>query len=596
MAFVANYFCMSSAGGYFTGAAELKPLFHLWSLSVEEQFYVVWPLLLLVISRAAPRQAQLPLMRCAIGAIVLGSFVLSAWQVRHDLQVAFFTAPARAWELAIGALLALAPDRGSNRPLTARIAAGSGALLILASFTLLQSSTRFPGPAALPAVLGTALLIWGHSAPSTTLLYRIMTSRLMVSIGLTSYGWYLWHWPILSFLRAVTLMHAGVGSAIIAALIAYALAALSLKYVETPLRRGSFVRHMPPVTVLRWGAASIAGVALAVSSTWAWAAYGPRSAREQLAEQVSNDTPADANFECMLQWDAWTGTLPTKRCRFGAAGAEIDLVLWGDSHGMALAPLLLALQHTGTPPFLQLTMGNCLPFERQMTGSEALNRRCSAFNRQVLSELKTLKARGLKGVVLAGRWIKLWSPPLPPYVSPPRPPGIRDLFKRQSPASLPLQIPPADVLTQDLRATFNALQEDGLKVLVFLDPPEMPQPLPTCVYHEYPHESRCGISRAQYNAQAAQIAAIVQAVAADFPSSVRVFNPLPYLCDAHTCPSFINGRPLLWDQHHLAASTARSFAPLVANDFRWLQGLPETPYRLMALSPGSGGREDSGLK
>ena len=360
MAFVANYFFMSLSGGYFDGAAELKPLLHLWSLSVEEQFYVVWPLLLLAISRAAHRQVHRRRMRYAIGAIVIGSFAWSAWLVDHDLPATFFSAPARAWELGIGALLALGPEPGSDRPKLRRIAAAGGALLVLAAFTLLQSATRFPGPAALPAVLGAALLIWGNGRPSTTLLYRSLTSRPMVAIGLTSYGWYLWHWPILSLLRGATLMRAGVGSAFIAALLAYVLAALSLKYIEMPWRRGAFVRGTPPTTVLRWGVACMAAIAVVASGTWAWATYGPRSAREQLAARVDGDKPADANYDCLLQPDTWTGTLPLEECRFGAAG-EVDLVLWGDSHAMALAPIVLAMQHSGTSAFLQLTMGNCLP-------------------------------------------------------------------------------------------------------------------------------------------------------------------------------------------------------------------------------------------
>ena len=586
MAFVANYFFMSLSGGYFDGAAELKPLLHLWSLSVEEQFYVVWPLLLLAISRAARRQAHRPRMRYAIGAIVIGSFAWSAWLVDHDLPATFFSAPARAWELGIGALLALGPEPGSDRPKLRRIAAAAGALLVLAAFTLLQSATRFPGPAALPAVLGAALLIWGNGRPSTTLLYRSLTSRPMVAIGLTSYGWYLWHWPILSLLRGATLMRAGVGSAFIAALLAYVLAALSLKYIEMPWRRGSFVRGTPPTTVLRWGVACMAAIAVVASGTWAWATYGPRSAREQLAARVDGDKPADANYDCLLQPDTWTGTLPLEECRFGAAG-EVDLVLWGDSHAMALAPIVLAMQHSGTSAFLQLTMGNCLPFEQQTTGSAALNSRCSRFNRQVLSELAILKARGLKGVVLAGKWNKLWNAPLSAYVRPPRPLGVRDLFTGRSPASPALHTPPGDLLAQSLRTTFDALQAAGLKVLVLLDPPELPQPLPDCVYFEYPDLSRCSISPAEYDAQAAQIAAIAQSVAAAYPS-VRVHDPRPYLCPAHSCPAFIDDKPVLWDRHHLAASTARSLAPLLANDFRWLQGPPGTSPRLMALGVKTG--------
>jgi peptidoglycan/LPS O-acetylase OafA/YrhL len=589
LVFVANYFFMKAPGGYFGGPAELKPLVHLWSLSVEEQFYVVWPLVLLAIASLTRSQTRLTWMRRAIGVITVTSFVFSAWLVRHNLTAAFYSAPPRAWELGTGALLSLSSEAARmGHAKLGRAAAAAGALLIMASFMLVQSSTHFPGPAAVPAVLGTAMVIWGNAQGPTTLLYRLLSSRVMVAIGVTSYGWYLWHWPILSYLRGATLMRASVGSAIVGAVLAYLLAALSLKYVETPIRRGTFVRNVPTARVLRWGIASILVMALAASATWAWAAYGPRSNREQLAARVASDMPNDANYDCMIEEDAWTGTLPTDRCFFGARGRGIDLVLWGDSHGMALSPLLLALQQNGAPTFLQLTMGNCLPLAQQSAGSAKPSNPCAEFNRQVLQEILQLKMRGLKGVVLAGRWIKIWDPALSPYYLPPRAPGVRDLLKTwigRSDRRRQAAIPAADRLTADLGATLEILQYAGLKVFVFLDPPDLPWPLSNCVYFDFSDLARCGISRAEYDSQAAQIIEVTEALASRF-ASVRIFNPMQYLCNATTCPPFIDGWPILWDRHHMSASTARSFGPIVANDFRWLEGSDEMPAPVAA--PGAG--------
>ena len=593
LCFVTNYFFISHLDGYFASAAEFKPFLHLWSLSVEEQFYVVWPLALLAIAYLARSATRVRWMRWAIGGITLGSLILSTLLVSLDSITAFYSLPSRAWELGVGAQLALIPEDTRPRdPRLGRVARATGALLIIGSFLLLQYSTRFPGLAALPAVLGTALLIWGNGQHPTSALSRALSSRVMVAVGVTSYGWYLWHWPLLAFLRGATLMRAGIGSALVTALLAYVLAALSLKYVETPIRRGELVRRAPTAQVLRWGLVSMTALGIVAGATWAWASYGPRSQREQLAVAVGNDEPVERHFDCLLRSATWGGKLLTEQCHFGAADRPTDLVVWGDSHAMALVPLLIGFQHAGVPSFLQLTMGGCQPLvdtSAPARGSE----RCSEFNKRSLELILQMKrTQGLKGVIVAGRWINLWDPPPPRYFSPPRPYGVRDLLRVvQTGAERPRQSgpAPAEVLAARLSATLELLGGAGLKVFVFLEPPALSQPLSSCAYLNFSDLSRCGISRAEYDAQVSQITRVIQGVAGGLPF-VRVFDPLPYFCDATNCPAFIGGKPIVWDTQHMSASTARAFAPMVADDLAWLMAGQAAPAGVLSAPAADTGR------
>jgi len=583
--FVANHFFLAQSGGYFAGAAELKPLLHLWSLSVEEQFYVVWPFVLIAIALLTRARTRLAWMRAAIAVIIVTSFVLSTWLVRHYLAAAFYTAPSRAWELGIGALLALTADsRFVQRPFVASATANVGALLIGASFLLLQWSTRFPGPAALPAVLGTALVIWGNAQSPRTILYRLLSSKPMVAIGLTSYGWYLWHWPILAYLRALSLMRLGIGTAAAGALLAYALAALSLKYVETPIRRGTLLRRASTTRVLQLGMASLAAMALMAGGSWAWAKYGPRSEREQLYARVDADTPDDANFRCMIQRDKWTGTLHPDTCRFGSPGKNIDIVIWGDSHAMALTPILRALQQDGAPAFRQLTMAACPPFVGMPGNAAEINADCPEFNSQALGQILQLRSAGLKGVILAGRWVSLMGDLTSRSTGTLHPVGVRNLWKHLQPPSVQSSV---ELFSVKLRATLETLETLGLRVLIFQDIPNYLQSVPNCAYYEFPDLMKCGISRADYDDQLAAISTTIRTVAGDF-KAVRVFDPIPQVCDTSHCPAFVGDRPIVWDKDHIAASTARTLAPLAAPDIDWLQQADSPPVTVAnAGKPGT---------
>ncbi|MEO8312569.1 MAG: acyltransferase, partial [Caldimonas sp.] len=219
--FVANFVSYHDVG-YFNGAAELKPLVQLWSLGVEEQFYLVWPLLVgFAVRRGVLTRALV------VGALL--SFAAFAWLSEADPRAAFYLSPPRFWELIAGALLV-----GVAVPARWTTAASSlGLALIAASVVFIASETEFPGVLLLGPTLGACLII---AAPGTHPAGRLLSSRAAVAIGLISYPLYLWHWPLLSLLRN---FERSPSNAAIAAVVAMSLllAGLTWWIVERPLAR-----------------------------------------------------------------------------------------------------------------------------------------------------------------------------------------------------------------------------------------------------------------------------------------------------------------------------------------------------------------------
>jgi len=243
-AFLSNIVLWREAG-YFDPAGDLKPLLHLWSLGIEEQFYLIWPLLFVLVAKA--RRSPL----AVIGAITLGSFALNVYWVKDHEVRAFYLPVTRFWELSLGAALAYAQVLGVKRTGTTvgrismalsggassamrNLSAIAGLVLLCISLVMLSKYDLFPGwLAALPA-MGTFLLI--AAGNQNWINSRLLGNPLMVWIGLISYPLYLWHWPLLSFLRILSPNSPSGGVTLLALAGAVGLAWLTYRYVERPIR------------------------------------------------------------------------------------------------------------------------------------------------------------------------------------------------------------------------------------------------------------------------------------------------------------------------------------------------------------------------
>ena len=235
---------------YFAPAAELNPLLHTWSLAVEEQFYIIFPILLLAIWRFAGGR-----LLGTIVALSLASLLLTEWGWRHAPRANFFLLPTRAWELGAGSIAALimrdAPPRAST------LLAGLGLGMIVFSVFAFDAETPFPSLYALAPVGGTALVIlFGRAG---TPVARLLSLRLIVGVGLISYSAYLWHQPLLAFARLRSPTHPPAELMAALVLAAFALAYLSWRFVEQP-----FHRRTAPVLLSRRAVFAASGAVAAV--------------------------------------------------------------------------------------------------------------------------------------------------------------------------------------------------------------------------------------------------------------------------------------------------------------------------------------------
>lgn len=338
--FASNFFFWNHTG-YFETKAEVKPLLHTWSLSVEEQYYIVAPILLWLLWRYR-KEALLP----ALLALALVSLIIAEYSARMWPDAAFFLPHTRAWELAIGAIAALVVKHpGGARSNNVLSLAGLG--MIAAAIVLYDESTPFPGLYALVPTLGTALVLL--CAGPGTLVNRLLSLRIFVGIGLISYSAYLWHQPLFAYARSLSIREPSVSLMLVLSALSLGLAWLSWRFVERPFRNPGTVSRR---AIFRFSTLGLAaGIALGAFVTYSDTAKSRMTLSgtsfAQLSEYLSSNHGLDkscAEFisapECMT-------------------GSEPVAALWGDSHAMHLAD---ALRNSPTPmPFVQMTKSFCPP-------------------------------------------------------------------------------------------------------------------------------------------------------------------------------------------------------------------------------------------
>ena len=226
--FISNLVFWKEAG-YFDNAADTKPLLHLWSLGIEEQFYIVWPLILGLLWRR-PHHAW-----WALPLLLGSSFAYSLYVVRHDTVADFYSPLTRFWELALGALLAHKSAQRFGLPERYQpLLSWLGFSMILFSVVILNSHDAFPGAWVLLPVLGAAFLI--HAGERGAVNRHLMSHRWLVWVGLISYPLYLWHWPLLSFARIMESATPAPGMRVSLILASFILAWLTYKLIERPVR------------------------------------------------------------------------------------------------------------------------------------------------------------------------------------------------------------------------------------------------------------------------------------------------------------------------------------------------------------------------
>jgi peptidoglycan/LPS O-acetylase OafA/YrhL len=368
--------------GYFAEKSDLEPLLHTWSLSVEEQFYLIFPLIVCFVWKRARERLTLVLAGAA-----LISFAWSWLEVSDDPKAAFFLLPARGWELLAGALLATFPPK-ETQSAQKEAWAVLGLVLVLAPMFVFDRLTVFPGPAALFPVLGATLLIW---TGGRTRIGKLLGLKALVKVGLISYSLYLWHWPFVVFAREMVFELTPIWkvSLLVASLLA---ACLSWRWIETPFRTGPLLATRRRALLLGLTSAlALFVIAFSVKSSGGFPSRLPAKLRVIMSD---------------IEWNGAEYTSSKSKgvpIGFQDKG-PVDFVLWGDSHGASASPAVnsaaldlklkgRAYLNNGTPPVTGLWFADM---------SEESAAEMVALNERVLNEIIAAKP---KAVFLVGRWV-----------------------------------------------------------------------------------------------------------------------------------------------------------------------------------------------
>ncbi|MEV8225485.1 acyltransferase family protein [Streptomyces sp. NPDC079167] len=561
--YAVNFRLAAAGTDYLARNSPPSPFQHFWSLAVEEQFYLVWPLLLLLAWRVA-RGRRRP-VAMLLGALFLGSFAAGLLMTNASAPWAYFGSLTRAWELGAGALLALGTGRLARLP--AALAAPLtwlGLACVTLAAVRYDDGTPFPGYHALLPVAGTVLVLAGGCAPAPHGAGWLLGRRPLVWLGGLSYGWYLWHWPLLVIAPAALGRAdgtAGVPLALGLCAAALGLAWLTLRLVENPVRFHRAFRRRPR-RALVLGAALTAG-AWALSLTAAAVpptieVGGPAPA---LAQALSADPDPEARLTGLLASAptalpgnlapslpevkssrsavyrdgchvdrAATGTRP---CVYGDPASSRTVVLFGDSHAAQWFPALQRLATTRGWKLVPLTKASCKVADLTTVYDHKPYTACDTWRSDAVARIRALRP----DLVVA---------------------SSSDAGDPVRPAADPLR-----QWTTGFESTFRDLRASGTRVAALLDTPWPKGDPVDCAARNSLQLHAC----ANHLPDAIHDATRGRAVrAAASATDTTVIDPTPWVCAPRTgfCPVVVGDTAVHRDDSHLSEAYAAALAPVLA--------------------------------
>ncbi|WP_233517003.1 acyltransferase family protein [Pseudotabrizicola alkalilacus] len=511
--FVSNIYFWSTVD-YFAAAADLNPLLHTWSLAVEEQFYIFFPLMMILFARRGGN-----LLVWSIIAIFVLSLALSVGSSLSGRlsEANFYLLPTRAWELAAGSLLALARPKAVSLRGGGILAFGGMALIVLSLF-LINRDMPFPGYFAIPPVLGAALII--RYADKGNLAGRILSLPPFVWTGLLSYSIYMWHQPVLAFSRQAFMLDTG-GIVIVPLLIfILVLSYFSWRWIETPFRRGK--RNWSSRKVVTVSVVSLAALSISVMFTSNDAIFRMRYPEDIrriysfLDYRETDDYRTQFRNGCFVSGQGTDGNFPYDACIVFREGLRNYLII-GDSHAAMLA---VALSETAPDVnLIQATASGCLPVLGALGRETCIRMRDSVLDALIGDER-------LEGVIFAARW-------------------NAGAFKA-------------------LEATVALAVENGHAVSVVGPAPEYAMDFPIVFGHAAAAGALEQTMRFAVRERQELDARMRLGLS---PSSAHYFSLIDIICDSGTCQrTASDGDPMQFDYGHLTLSGAREVAGHLVTD------------------------------
>ncbi|MGE5500421.1 MAG: acyltransferase family protein [Ignavibacteriales bacterium] len=510
---------------YFDTESELKPLLHTWSLGVEEQFYLAFPIFLVVALKLFRKRT--PLVVAGVAAL---SFALNLAMLSWRPAAAFYLSPPRAWELLLGALLFLTPPPKPGR-FVAETVTLAGLVAIGVAVVAYTPLTPFPGWAALLPCLGAAAIIYaGREAPASA---SALTNAPMRFVGKISYSLYLWHWPVAALYRYRTGHEPrGLVDAVLLAVVV-ALAALSWRFVEEPVRR----RQLFARRGVLWGASGAAAAVLgAVALTVAFGGglAGRFPANANRLEAFEDDKPP-AGCGDIDPGQVRADVL----CRIGAPGVAPTLVVWGDSHAWALQGAYdEMLRNAGRSAWL-ITRSGCPP----VTGLVRINypAPCTDFADRAMRFIADQKPQA---VIIVANW--------PTYAL--------DSHVVDARSGSPSDAESAAAISRAMRGELLALKRRGIEVILQDPMPGARRSAPRALAQRIVYGP--GQEPAAYTAEEylQRNRAYFDMVRTNADLIEGRLQPQLALCATGTCEVEGDGLPLYFDNNHARWGSSRLLA------------------------------------
>lgn len=541
-AFVQNLMLWTESS-YFAVPAELKVLLHLWSLGIEEQFYIFWPLLLLLAFRL---KLKLGTLVVAVGCL---SFALNLYEAQRDLTADFYSPLTRVWELLVGAWLAVRAQNAHAPTLAPKLANGLsvfGGLTIALSLWLINRDLAFPGYWAVLPVFGSACLL---ATGATSWLGKVIFSnRLMVWVGLLSYPLYLWHWPLLTFAKILENGTPKFTVRLLLVGLAVVLAWLTYRLVERPLRFNNVHRRLI-VWLLSGSMCVIAATGYLIDRNDGF------SSRQVVLENLDTADYVLSDFNpagpCV---DLAPGDFLTPFCQQrSAVNANKTIVVWGDSSAMAWSPVLETIAKQNNYTLVRIAMLACPPIvgagkvvfsyaPARLYCSEGLSQQ------KVLDYLRKIKP---DMVVVIAAWNQYSGDP-----------ARELLLDRRQDVQVATAETTKQVLERNLPETLKQLSEVS-KVLVFRSWPILTSTPNTRVI------SSLGISKHEAIVPQAEFEKETKLINQIFDSlaslQIRFFSPAGKVCDGVVCHSERFGVRYYSDFYHITPRGSLSFMDELQN-------------------------------
>lgn len=515
--------------GYFDASVSSQILLHTWSLSVEEQYYLLFPTFLVVLFRWA--KAHIAHWLSLIAAI---SFLLNIWAVHHKPVADFYLFPPRAWELLIGAILASC-SLPEIRHRAARETLGIvGLFLILIATFVLTASTPFPGAAALLPCTGAVLIIYAGEH-GNTVIKSSLSLRPIVFIGLISYSLYLWHWPLLVITRYFTAGELSPWETGLVLLCSVAMAFLSFEFVEKPFRGAK--SRLNRRQVFAFGLmSSVTCVAL---GGLIYIARGlPGRYDRHTVELFADNTARNGDYlDPCGNWEVDIHTISDiKFCEFGS-GRPRKIMFWGDSHVGQLYPMIRQMYQEGkfkNEGVLMAIADGCSPAQDLNTTGV---HHCDSFSR--LAMMRAME-NDIETVFIG--FNTNWS-----YHS-----QVRCKVVNGGCAELLSSAETERIFLDDLSDNIRQLRDSGKRVIICLPFPMYDKSIPELEMRKAAF-GRLGLNWTPKDLTSPALTAQIRSIAVRYGADV--FDPRRTLCPEHTCKVEVNGVSIYKDSNHLAAST-----------------------------------------